>query len=54
MSEGHGWIVRPIFIISTFRDLHAERNLLHDQVFLELEEQLRERSCHLPRPSRQN
>ena len=47
MSSGQGWIVRPIFITSTFRDLHAERNLLRDYVFPELEERLRGRRCHL-------
>jgi len=31
MSAGQGWIVRPIFITSTFRDLHAECDLLRDR-----------------------
>jgi tetratricopeptide (TPR) repeat protein len=41
------WQSRPIFISSTFRDFHAERDYLHQVVFPELEERLRERYQHL-------
>ena len=39
------WKSRPIFISSTFRDMHAERDYLGGHAFLRLGEQLRER-CH--------
>src|SRR5437660_8260555 len=38
---------RPIFITSTFRDMHAERDHLRTHVLPALEERLRERRCHL-------
>ena len=41
------WRTRPIFITSTFRDMHAERDYLRTHVFPELEERLRERRCYL-------
>jgi tetratricopeptide (TPR) repeat protein len=41
------WLSRPVFITSTFRDTHAERDWLRNHVFPELEERLRERRCHL-------
>jgi len=41
------WIVRPVFITSTFRDMHAERDYLRSHVLPELEERLRARRCHL-------
>jgi tetratricopeptide (TPR) repeat protein len=41
------WCSRPIFISSTFRDMHAERDYLREQVFPRLEERLRERRHHL-------
>ena len=48
-SKGHAstlvWKARPIFISSTFRDMHAERDHLRSNGFLRLAEQLRER-CH--------
>jgi tetratricopeptide (TPR) repeat protein len=39
----HGWLSRPIFITSTFRDLQAERDWLGQRVFPELQERLRGR-----------
>ncbi len=39
------WKARPIFISSTFRDMHPERDHLRDNGFPRLAEQLRER-CH--------
>lgn len=42
---GLAWKSRPIFLSSTFRDMHAERDFLRDHAFLRLAEQLRER-CH--------
>ncbi|MBN2560011.1 MAG: DUF4062 domain-containing protein [Phycisphaerae bacterium] len=48
-SKGHApglvWKARPIFISSTFRDMHAERDHLRNNAFLRLAEQLRDR-CH--------
>lgn len=41
------WQARPVFITSTFRDMHAERDYLNSHVFPELEERLRERFTHL-------
>lgn len=41
------WKQRPVFITSTFRDMHAERDWLRTRVFPELAEQLRERFHHL-------
>ena len=34
------WYTRPIFISSTFKDFHVERDLLHNKVFPVLEEKL--------------
>jgi len=39
------WKARPIFISSTFQDMHAERDYLREHGFKELEARLRER-CH--------
>lgn len=41
------WSARPVFIISTFADMQAERDHLRDQVFPALEVRLRERRQHL-------
>ena len=41
------WRARPVFISSTFRDMHAERDYLRDRVFPELEERLRQRRHYL-------
>ena len=41
------WRTLSIFISSTFRDMHAERDYLRTEVFAELEERLRARRCHL-------
>jgi len=43
------WRTRPIFISSTFRDMHAERDWLRNRVFPRLEEELRRRR-HLLEP----
>ncbi len=39
------WKARPIFLSSTFRDMHAERDYLREHGFKDLEVRLRER-CH--------
>jgi len=44
-SAALSWKARPIFISSTFRDMHAERDHLRSNGFLRLAELLRER-CH--------
>ncbi len=41
------WRTRPLFISSTFKDLHAERDYLRDFVFPELQENLRQRQSYL-------
>src|SRR5207247_1394507 len=41
------WKSRPIFISSTFRDMHAERDHLRHHVFPRLEEELLKRRHHL-------
>ncbi len=41
------WRTRPIFISSTFRDMHAERDCLRQHVFPRLEEELLKRRHHL-------
>ena len=41
------WRQRPIFISSTFRDMHAERDWLRTHVFPHLEEELRKRKHYL-------
>jgi len=46
-AGGPGWLVRSIFVSSTFRDMHAERDHLRDVVWPELAERLRARRCHL-------
>lgn len=38
---------RPVFVTSTFRDMHAERYYLHNLVFPEREERLKDRFHHL-------
>lgn len=45
MNQSLVWKSRPIFISSTFRDMHVERDYLRANGFLRLAEQLRER-CH--------
>jgi hypothetical protein len=40
------WYTRPVFLSSTFEDMHAERDYLSHQVFPKLAEDLRERRCH--------
>ena len=47
MSTQAVWRSRPVFITSTFRDMHAERDWLRTRVFPELEERLRERRHYL-------
>lgn len=47
MASRAVWRSRPIFITSTFRDMHAERGYLQDYVFPELAERLRDRHHHL-------
>ena len=39
------WKARPIFVSSTFRDMHAERDFLREHGFKDMAERLRER-CH--------
>ena len=46
-SQASDWRARPVFISSTFRDMHAERDWLRNRVFPRLEEQLRQRRHHL-------
>ncbi len=41
------WISRPVFLTSTFRDMHAERDYLRTHIFPKLEERLRQRRHHL-------
>ncbi len=41
------WISRPVFLTSTFRDMHAERDYLRTHIFPQLEERLRQRRHHL-------
>ena len=41
------WKTSSIFISSTFRDMHAERDWLRNHVFPELEERLAERRIRL-------
>ena len=41
------WQRRPVFVTSTFRDMQAERDVLRNTVFPQLEERLRERRHHL-------
>jgi hypothetical protein len=49
------WQSRPVFITSTFQDMHAERDFLREHVFPELEARLRERlspTARVRRPDR--
>lgn len=41
------WKTVPLFISSTFRDMHAERDVLSNVVFPALQEKLRARRCRL-------
>jgi len=41
------WKTIPVFISSTFRDMHAERDALSRWVFPALDERLKERRCRL-------
>ena len=43
MGTSQLWHARPLFVSSTFRDMHAERDHLRSVVFPALEERLRER-----------
>ena len=47
MTAAAVWHNRPVFITSTFRDMHAERDYLRNRVFPALEERLRQRRTHL-------
>ena len=47
MRKAAGWQSRPVFITSTFRDMHAERDWLRERIIPELAERLRERHAHL-------
>jgi telomerase protein component 1 len=47
MWAGTPWQTRPLFVSSTFRDMHAERDHLWRVVFPALEERLRQRCHHL-------
>ena len=44
---GAAWKTIPLFISSTFRDMHAERDQLNRVVFPALEERLKARRCRL-------
>lgn len=41
------WRSRSVFITSTFRDMHTERDWLRTRVFPALDERLRQRFHHL-------
>jgi len=41
------WLLRPVFLSSTFKDMQAERGALRDHVFPELQERLRSRRVQL-------
>ena len=47
MSAPLEWPARPVFISSTFKDMHAERDWLGNHVFPQLEEELKKRHHHL-------
>lgn len=47
MSTRAAWYTRPVFVCSTFCDMHPERDYLRDVVFPELAERLRQRHHHL-------
>ena len=47
METSNVWRSRPVFITSTFCDMHAERDWLRIHVFPVLEERLRDRFHHL-------
>ena len=44
---GTAWKTIPLFISSTFRDMHAERDQLNNVVFPALRERLQGRRCRL-------
>ena len=46
-ASPEAWRAQPIFISSTFLDMHAERDVLCNRVFYRLEEELRKRRHHL-------
>jgi hypothetical protein len=46
MATNAPWYTRPVFLSSTFKDTHAERDHLRNHVFPKLAEDLRERPCH--------
>ena len=46
-AEYRVWRTRPVFLTSTFRDMHAERDHLRERVIPELQERLRQRFHHL-------
>ncbi|MFH1198539.1 MAG: DUF4062 domain-containing protein, partial [bacterium] len=47
MSQNFSWKAQPIFISSTFTDMMAERDILRDFVFKELDEKLADRRVRL-------
>jgi len=47
MANGSQWQSRPVFLTSTFRDMHPERDWLRNHVLPVLEERLRARQHHL-------
>jgi tetratricopeptide (TPR) repeat protein len=47
MARFNAWARLPLFVSSTFRDMHAERDYLQNVVFPRLDEKLRERRRHL-------
>ena len=47
MNHAPNWQSRPLFVTSTFLDMHAERDCLKREVFPELAERLRKRRHHL-------
>ncbi len=47
MRRAQQWHTRPVFVTSTFRDMHEERDILREQVLPALEERLRDRCRHL-------
>ena len=47
INQSGNWRARPVFISSTFKDMHAERDWLRTRVFPRLEDELRQRRHHL-------
>jgi len=47
MATTAPWRTRPVFLSSTFRDMHAERDHLRNVVIPELEERLKARRAFL-------